>query len=97
MGADMLSWRADGKELFFLRHQTATLMAAPVRSDAVRFRAGPQALFLQSGASTLINHASSSIAVTKDGKSIPGDREARCRRASAPLTVVVNWLATVQK
>ncbi len=86
-------WRADGKELFYLLGVEATLMAVPIDTSA-RFEAGmPQALF-PSGAARL--GASPAYAVTKDGKRFLVN--ARRRQSSeAPLTVVVNWTATIQK
>ena len=86
-------WRADGQELFFIAPDGA-LMAAPVEASG-EFKAGPQALFPAIPPSTLTITAAQ-IAVTKDGKRFlviarPDEVSA------APLTVVVNWLATVQK
>jgi hypothetical protein len=92
-GGGQAVWRADGKELFFIA-PNGTLMAAPVEASG-EFNAGPQALFAAIPPSTLTITASQ-FAVAKDG-----DRFlviARPDEVSAtPLTVVVNWLATVQK
>jgi Tol biopolymer transport system component len=85
-------WRADGKELFYVRPD-ATMMAVPI--DTTRqFEAGvPQALFF-SGALRI--NTQQVYAATKDGKRFLVN--ARPQQTSvAPLTVVVNWPATIQK
>ena len=92
-GGGQAVWRADGKELFFIAPD-GTLMAAPVEASG-EFKAGPQALFAAIPPSTLTITASQ-FAVTKDGKRFlviarPDEVSA------APLTVVVNWPATIQK
>jgi serine/threonine protein kinase/Tol biopolymer transport system component len=92
-GGGQAVWRADGKELFFIAPE-GTLMAAPVEASG-EFKAGPQALFPAIPPSTLTLFASQFV-VTKDGQRFLVI--ARPDQASAaPLTVVVNWPATVQK
>ena len=86
-------WRRDGKELFFLAPD-GVLMAMPI-GDGGRFDALAVPLF-QTGAVVVGRRQ---YGVTKDGKrflvGVPraGDRGT----AAAPLNVVVNWLASVQK
>jgi Tol biopolymer transport system component/tRNA A-37 threonylcarbamoyl transferase component Bud32 len=87
-------WRADGKELFYVAPDMS-MTAVPIDS-AGQFHAGqPQALFqFRSGAPAL--DGSQVYAVTKDGKRfLVNARPAEI--SAAPLTVVVNWPATIQK
>ena len=85
-------WRADGRELFYVGAD-GNMMAVPI--DATdQFNAGvPQALFptlIQAGASQ------QRYAVTKDGKRFLVSATPQQSRV-APLTVVLNWTATIQK
>ena len=95
-GGSQPAWRADGKELFYLRAD-GTMMAVSIGATG-QFDAGvPQALF-QIGAPTtypfLRVYVLRVYAVTKDGKRfLVNARPA----AATPLTVVVNWLAANQK
>ena len=85
-------WRADGKELFYLGAD-GTMMTVPIAATR-QFEAGvPQALFL-SGAQRL--NASQVYAVTTDGKRFLVNARPQ-QSSAAPLTVVVNWTATIQK
>ena len=85
-------WRADGRELFYIAPD-ATMMAVPVAAGN-QFEAGaPQALF-DSGVQRL--NAGRLYGVTKDGKRFIVARRNRVINA-APITAVINWLATVQK
>ena len=85
-------WRADGKELFYLGLD-ATLMAVPIDTTG-RFDAGtPQALFPTAAPRFNTGRV---YAVTKDGQRFLVN--ARPQQASGtPLTVVVNWMAAIQK
>jgi dipeptidyl aminopeptidase/acylaminoacyl peptidase len=94
-GGSQPSWRADGKELFYLGLD-GTLMAVAI--DAIGdFTAGvPQALF-QAGAPTfnfatsvMTSGTSQSYAVTKDGQRFLVNAKPA---AVAPLTVLLNWPA----
>jgi eukaryotic-like serine/threonine-protein kinase len=89
------AWRADGKELFYVGADGA-MMAVPIDATS-QFNAGvPQALFLfRSGAPTF--EASQVYAVTKDGKRFLINARPEQSGGVAPLTVVVNWLAAVQR
>jgi dipeptidyl aminopeptidase/acylaminoacyl peptidase len=91
-GGEQPTWRADGKELFFLGPDSKMMVAT---IDTTReFEAGvPQALF----SSTASNISTTrQYAVSRDGRRFLVN--ARSEPAAAtPLTVVVNWLATIQK
>jgi Tol biopolymer transport system component len=81
-------WRSDGKELFFMGHQT--VMAVEVSVVPV-FRSGnPQALFHFSG----IGYR---WAVTADGKRFLAVVPADAAGDSVPITVVLNWTAGLKK
>jgi Tol biopolymer transport system component len=91
-GGEQPTWSGDGKELFFLAPDSR-MMAATV--DTTRqFEAGtPRALFVVPalGPSSFRQYA-----VSKDGKRFL--MNLRDERATATtLTVVVNWLTTIQK
>jgi eukaryotic-like serine/threonine-protein kinase len=89
-------WRGDGKELFFLALD-GTLMAAPIETKPEFQSASPQALF--SSRSITITSGSTGrrqYAVTRDGKRFLVITSERSLSGS-PLTIVVNWLAAVQK
>jgi Tol biopolymer transport system component len=91
-GGQQPQWRGDGKELFFLAPD-GTLMVSPI--EATRdFQAGiPAALFNSGGAP----NARRQYAVTRDGQRFLVNVPARGPSTAQPLTVVVNWLAAVQK
>ena len=90
-GGNLPMWRADGNELFFLAPDT-TIMAAAIETTR-QFESGiPQPLFL-SGA-TMFFHGQ--YAVTRDGKRFLANVPQQ-ESSPLPLTVVVNWLAAVQK
>ena len=83
-------WSADGAELFFFARD-GTLMAVPV-DPSRRFDATPERLF----STSLTGSIGRSYAVAKDAKrflvNVP-------ETGATPtlLTVVVNWLGTIQK
>ena len=85
-------WRADGKELFFLA-PGGTMMAVAI--DTTRqFDVGvPRALFRKVG---LVSIPGRAYDVSKDGKRFLLDLPPE-QAAPTPITVVVNWLATIQK
>ena len=85
-------WRSDGKELFYFALD-GTMMTVPVDATG-EFRAGaPQPLF-RMGA--MANSYRQQFAVTKDGQRFLVN--APSQQSSGPqLTVVVNWIATIQK
>ena len=91
-------WRADGKELFYVGADGA-MMAVPIDATG-QYTGVPQALF---STSTRVGFASPTqtgpnqkFAVTKDGKRFLVSATPQQSRAT-PLTVVLNWTATIQK
>jgi hypothetical protein len=85
-------WRADGKELFYLS-AAATMMAVPINATGQLEGGEPQTLF-QPGRPILTR--GQAYAVTKDGGRFLVNVDFR-RSNVAPLTVVVNWTAAIQK
>ena len=91
-GGRLPRWRSDGKELFFLASE-GTMMAVDIAVTR-QFEAGvPRALFSRGA---LVSVRGRSYDVSKDGKrflvNLPPEQS-----APAPLTVIVNWLATIQQ
>jgi dipeptidyl aminopeptidase/acylaminoacyl peptidase len=99
-GGSQPVWRADGKELFYLAAD-GTMMAVPIDATG-QFNAGvPQALFktiarIGSRRAIALLDMERSFAVTKDGKRFLVSATPAQSRAT-PLTVVLNWTATIQK
>jgi hypothetical protein len=91
-GGEQPVWRRDGKELFFLAPD-ATMMAAALDTAHDPDASTPQPLFV-TNASTL--SGTRQFAVSRDGKRFLVNAKTG-RSAPAPITVVVNWLAAVQK
>jgi serine/threonine protein kinase/Tol biopolymer transport system component len=88
------TWRADGRELFFLRPD-GTLMAAAISTEG-RFEAGsPQALF----STGLLNPAAGQrkFAVARDGKRFLVNSVQRNAEEQRQITVILNWPASAQK
>ena len=91
-GGAQPQWRGDGKELFFLAPD-ATVMSASI-DTAHEFQASlPQPLFTAIGT---VTSGRRQYAVSRDGKRFLMVNPDRATTTS-PLTVVVNWLASVQK
>jgi len=94
-GGNQPRWRGDGRELFFVARD-GTMMATDI--DAARgFQAGiPHPLF-PSGINSVANNQQ--YAVTKDGRRFLTivSRGSDLSGSPEPLTVVTNWLASVQK
>ena len=83
-------WRADGTELFYLAAD-GTMMAVPIDATG-QFNAGvPQALFPTRARAGL----NQKFAVTKDGKRFLISATPQSR--VAPITVLTNWTAAIQK
>ena len=95
-GGAMAAWRRDGKELFFLSSDSK-MMAATVDTTGQFQHGVPTPLFTVAAAE---NNAAGIIgkqyAVTKDGQRFLVNVNQQQSKA-LPLTVVVNWLAAVQK
>ena len=86
-------WRADSRELFFIRGADAMLMAVPIPASPQWDPGPPRPLFV-----TAVRRASpgQQYAVTKDGNRFL--MNSRIQDAVVePLTVVINWTATLQK
>jgi eukaryotic-like serine/threonine-protein kinase len=92
-GGSQPVWRADGKELFYLRAD-GTLMAVPIEAGGQFTAGGPQALFRT--AVPIFNSSRGQYAVTKDGKRFLTTASPE-QPSVAPLTVVVNWTSSIQK
>jgi eukaryotic-like serine/threonine-protein kinase len=85
-------WRADGRELFYLGADK-TMMAVPIGAGRSLNAGSPQALF-PANALLLPNQA---YAVTKDGRRFLVNARSHQSSDTAPLTVVLNWTAALQK
>jgi Tol biopolymer transport system component/DNA-binding winged helix-turn-helix (wHTH) protein len=85
-------WRADGRELFYLAAD-GTMMAVPVRTGR-SFDAGrPQALFASNAWKLRLTQV---YAVTKDGQRFLVNAMPPTSAVAAPLTVVLNWMASIR-
>jgi Tol biopolymer transport system component len=90
-GGTQAVWRADGKELFYMRPDGAMMAVSIDAKD--QFIAGvPQALFQ----TTARPGTSQRFAVSKDGKRFLISAAPQSSRRS-PITVVLNWTAAIQK
>jgi dipeptidyl aminopeptidase/acylaminoacyl peptidase len=89
-GGNDPAWRKDGAELFYLAPDR-NLMAVPVRATGTAFEPGiPKALFPIAGVSVRRTYVP-----TRDGRFLiakPLDDD-----AAAPITVVLNWQARVER
>ncbi|NOT27648.1 MAG: hypothetical protein HOP16_16295 [Acidobacteria bacterium] len=86
-------WRADGRELFYLAAD-GTMMAVPVGAGR-SFEAGPPRALFSSNAWRLT--ANQVYAVTTDGQRFLVTTTPQTSSGAAPLTVVLNWTATIHK
>ena len=86
-------WRADSKELFFIRGADAMLMAMPIPATPQWDPGEPRPLFI-----TTVRPArpGQQYAVTKDGNRFLMNSRIQ-DTVVQPLTVVINWTATIQK
>ncbi len=91
-GGAMPQWRNDGKELFFLSLD-GTMMSADINTTS-NFEAGVPRTLFPTGVAFTGNRRQ--YAVAKDGKRflviVPEQRT-----SPAPITVVINWLAALQR
>ena len=86
-------WRADGRELFYLASDN-TLTAVPI--DASReFKTGAVQPLFQTNAIRV--NSSATFAASRDGQRFLVNTRGPRSDAAAPLTVVLNWPATIQK
>ena len=93
-GGRMPIWSADGKELYYIEPRDDRLMAVAVDGSHAEFEmAAAQALFVSGAA---VGGTNREYAVSKDRQrfliNMRGDQA-----TAEPITVVVNWLAAVQK
>ena len=95
-------WRADGKELFYLGAD-ARMMAVPIDTTGGFAPGVPHALFPTDALSTSFStgqvyfNTGQVYAVTKDGQRFLVNERVPHSSGVAPLTVVVNWTAAIQK
>jgi len=93
------SWRADGKEIFFIAPD-GMMMAAPVESGADFFRPGiPKALFQTSLLFDAVSGTGEDVRqydVTSDGQRFLLSQRVP-DATDAPITVVVNWPKLLEK
>jgi Tol biopolymer transport system component len=85
-------WRRDGKELFFVSPDSK-MMAAAVDTTG-QFQPGAVTPLFTVATPPSISPGSRQYAVTKDGRFLMNVVQ---QSTSVPLTVVVNWLAALQK
>ena len=86
-------WRPDGRELFYLGPD-GTMMSVPI-GNGRSFDAGlPQALFRANVWTLARNQV---YAVTKDGQRFLVTATPQKSSGAAPLTVVLNWTAALNK
>jgi hypothetical protein len=92
-GGQNPSWRADGKELFFLAPQNANLVAVTVDGAGQEPRLGtPHALFQTQG----VGYRLGVYAASKDGQRFLINGDTQTIR-NVPLTLVLNWNAELRK
>jgi Tol biopolymer transport system component/tRNA A-37 threonylcarbamoyl transferase component Bud32 len=93
-GGDQPYWRADGRELYYLRLDR-TLMAVAVNA-ASGFEAGlPVELFATRTLTTAIGGSRAHFAVSNDGRFLVNTIVDRANLA--PIQVVLNWTAALRK
>jgi hypothetical protein len=90
-------WRADGKELFYVDAE-GTLMAVPIDATGEFNSGAPKALFsVHLGMLAVsFNNTGQVYAATKDGQRFLVNARPQ-QSAAVPLSVVLNWTATIQK
>jgi Tol biopolymer transport system component/DNA-binding winged helix-turn-helix (wHTH) protein len=86
-------WRADGRELFYLG-LNGTMMSVPIRAGR-SFDAGPPRALFHPNVWTLTRNQV--YAVTKDGQRFLVVATPQTSSGAAPLTVVLNWAATIHR
>jgi hypothetical protein len=86
-------WRPDGRELFYLGPD-GTMMSVPIGNGRSLDAGLPQALF-QANVWTLARNQV--YAVTKDGQRFIVTTTPQKSSGAAPLIVVLNWTAALNK
>ena len=88
-------WRRDGKELFYLAPDRK-IMSVEVRTDGAAFEySSPKALF-ETSVDAVTTAATNRYDVSADGQRFLVDAAIE-NAGPAPITVVVNWLASVKR
>jgi Tol biopolymer transport system component len=96
-GGTQPRWRDDGKELFYVAPD-GKLMAVEIKATASAFDHGaPQALFDLRSEILPGNTITSSYVPAPDSKRLLVVTAPRAAAEAPPLTVVINWLASVKK
>ena len=94
-GGAQAMWRRDGRELFYLAPD-GRLMVADVRASTTSFETGgPRALF-DTGVRGLFLDRRNHYVVTRDGQRFLVNVTAE-DDSIAPITVILNWEATLPK
>src|SRR5271169_3286023 len=94
-GGEQPRWRGDGKELFYLSLD-AKVMAAPVTTGA-HFDAGtPVALFQSTPRQPVLVYDLFVYDVSRDGQRFLINTQVK-QAESAPMSVILNWPATLNK
>ena len=94
-GGAQPQWRRDGKELFYLAPD-GKLMAADVKAGPTTFETGaPRTLFNTGITGSFVDRRNQYV-VTRDGQRFLVNISAEDEN-SAPITVILNWNATVNK
>jgi Tol biopolymer transport system component/tRNA A-37 threonylcarbamoyl transferase component Bud32 len=94
-GGDQAYWRADGRELFYLRPDR-TLMAVAVKAEAGFQASLPVALFATRTQTVAIGSSRAHYAVANDGQRFLVN-SILDRANFAPIQVVLNWTAAVKR
>jgi Tol biopolymer transport system component len=90
-------WRSDGRELFYLSHDSR-LMAVSVEQAGATLRFGkPQVLFETSAVAEGGVGTRAHYAVTRDGQRfVVAEPRSGGPRMTGPITVLVNWMAMLR-
>jgi eukaryotic-like serine/threonine-protein kinase len=92
-GGDQVQWRHDGKELFFIDAMSRNLMAVQITGGSTITAGSPKVLFE-------VPTSAFSYDVTADGQrflfTVP-KTDSSTNPDSTPITVVLNWTATLGK
>ena len=96
-GGEYPRWSRNGKELFYMTGD-GTIMAVDVREDATTFHASaPRVLFKTAAALTDHYGAHYEYDVTSDGQRFLVNERLTAVNQTGPLTVVLNWTASLKK
>jgi serine/threonine-protein kinase len=92
-GGDGPTWRADGKELLYVQPDRPAFkfMAAPVKTDAVKFDGGSPVLLFEAP------EGSKAWAFTADAQKVLSVTATEKDNRQQAFSIVVNWLAGVKQ